>query len=297
MAPYIKRYFTTNGEQPTRSRPFLILDQQNVDELYFRSFVRCNTIPLWRTYAAIETVKAKQVQKLWFPRFDMILCVASEDLQTTARYTNSHTNLYLAPNGVDIEYFCPKEQQYLKNPSRMLVFGGSLDVVINQDAVSWFVINVFPAILQQIPDVQFMVVGRNPPLEIQNLAKRQGVSVTGTVPDVRDYYRQAEVFVVPLRTGGGTKLKTLEAMAMGLPVVSTSVGAQGLEVESGRQLMIADNARDFSTAIITLMRNRQKAIIMGEEARRFVEQRYSWAIIMEMVDHEIMGHFNQFAKR
>lgn len=295
MAPYIQQFFTTNGEQPKRSRPFVILDQQNVDELYFKSFVKCKTNLHWRIFAAIEMVKARHVQKLWFPRFDMILCVAPEDLLVTAPYINNHTDLCLAPNAVDIDYFSPKASSGSSNTLPMLVFGGSLDVAMNQDAVNWFVTDIFPIIKQQIQDVQFMIVGKDPPPEIRNLTKQQGIVVTGTVPDVRDYYWQAGVFVVPLRTGGGTKLKTLEAMAMGLPVVSTSVGAQGLGVESGRHLIIADNARDFSASVITLMKEPQKAKSIGIEARRFVEQRYSWAIVMDQVDHEIMRHFNKFA--
>ena len=296
MAPYIQQYFTTNGEQPKRSRPFIILDQQNVDELYFKSFVRCKTNLIWRIFATMEMVKARRVQKLWFPRFDMILCVAPEDLHATARYINSRTNLCLAPNAVDIDYFYPKAVSGSWSTSPMLVFGGSLDVAMNQDAVSWFVSDVLPTIEQQIEDVHFMIVGKDPPPEIRDLAKQQGIIVTGTVPDVRDYYQQADVFVVPLRTGGGTKVKTLEAMAMGLPVVSTSVGAQGLEVESGRHLIIADNARDFSTSVIELVKECQKAKSIGVEARRFVEQRYSWAIVMDLVDHEIMRYYDKFAK-
>jgi len=235
----------------------------------------------------LEMLKAKYLQKRWFPRFDAILCVASEDLQKTAEYVDSRTSLWLVPNGVDIDYFRPVSQPDPQERTLTLVFGASMDVAMNQDAVHWFAASILPRIKQQVPDVQFWIVGRDPPATVRSLAEREGITVTGTVPDVRDYYRQAAVFVVPLRAGGGTKLKTLEAMAMGLPIVSTTVGAQGLDVESGRHLYIADNPKVFAAYVIELLEDRNKAVQMGGEARRLVEQQYSWTSIVGEVDRKL----------
>jgi glycosyltransferase involved in cell wall biosynthesis len=115
--------------------------------------------------------------------------------------------------------------------------------------------------------------------------------VTGTVADVRNYYRQAAVFVVPLRIGGGTKLKVLEAMAMALPVVTTTVGAQGLNVESGRHLFVADNPDDFAGRVLELLKDRKKAAQIGAAARRFVEQKYGWEAIIGDADHRLTRLF------
>lgn len=287
MAPYIEQCFPGNQSWQSRSRPEFVLDQHNVDELYYRSFVNSKANATWRMYAMLEMLKAKYLQKRWFPRFDAILCVASEDLQKTAEYVDSRTSLWLVPNGVDIDYFRPVSQPDPQERTLTLVFGASMDVAMNQDAVHWFAASILPRIKQQVPDVQFWIVGRDPPATVRSLAEREGITVTGTVPDVRDYYRQAAVFVVPLRAGGGTKLKTLEAMAMGLPIVSTTVGAQGLDVESGRHLYIADNPKVFAAYVIELLEDRNKAVQMGGEARRLVEQQYSWTSIVGEVDRKL----------
>jgi glycosyltransferase involved in cell wall biosynthesis len=288
MTAYLEQFLHDN-----QSRPLLVLDQQNVDDLYYKSFLVNSTSIAWKMCAALEVVKARRLQKRWFPRFDAILCVAPEDLQTTAKYVDARTSLWLAPNGVDTEYFQPVARQNLTQRTPKLVFGGSMDVAMNQDAVRWFVASILPCLKQQVPDVQFWIVGRNPPAAIQSLAERPGIRVTGSVPDVREYYRQADVFVVPLRLGGGTKLKTLEAMALGLPVVSTTVGAQGLDVESGRHLYIANDPQVLAAHVVELLADRRKASAMGVAARQLVEQQYSWTSIVGEVDRKLTDLFHK----
>jgi len=291
MSAYIEKIFSGSQWGHKQSRPILVLDQHNVDELTFRRFLSSKANFAQKIYAALEMLKARQLQKQWFPRFDAILCVSPEDLQKTAQYVDKSTSLWLAPNGVDIGYFQPLAQQDSRERTSILVFGGSLDVKMNQDAVLWFSASIFPLIKQRIPDVQFWIVGRNPTSEIWKLAKREGIKVTGTVADVRDYYRQAKVFVVPLRLGGGTKLKTLEAMAMGLPIVSTAVGAQGLDIKSGQHICIADRPEDFAARVVELMKDPDKARRIGAEARLLVEKKYSWSSIMGDVDDKLKNLF------
>ncbi len=291
MVIYLKQCFPKGQSGQKPSRPIFVLDQHNVDELTFRRFLSSKANFAQKIYASLEMLKARQLQKRWFPRFDAILCVSQEDLQKTAQYTDRSTNLWLAPNGVDIGYFQPPAQEDSKERRSILVFGGSLDVKMNQEAVLWFSASIFPLIKQRIPDVQFWIVGRNPTSEIWKLVERDGIKVTGTVVDVRDYYRQAKVFVVPLRLGGGTKLKTLEAMAMGLPVVSTAVGAQGLDIKSGQHICIADTPEDFATRVVELMKDPDKIRRLGAEARLLVEKKYSWSSIMDDVDDKLENLF------
>jgi glycosyltransferase involved in cell wall biosynthesis len=164
---------------------------------------------------------------------------------------------------------------------------------MNQDAVLWFSANILPLIKQQIADIQFWIVGRNPASEIWKLAEREGITVTGTVADVRDYYRQAKVFVVPLRLGGGTKVKTLEAMAMGLPIVSTAVGAQGLDIRSGQHIWIADRPEDFAARVVELMKDPEQACKIGAEARLLAERKYSWSSILGDVEDKVKNLFRE----
>ena len=145
--------------------------------------------------------------------------------------------------------------------------------------------------------MQFWIVGRDPTSEVKKLGEKPGIAVTGTVTDVRDYYRQAQVFVVPLRFGGGTKLKTLEAMAMGLPIVSTGVGAQGLDINWGREIYIADRPEDFALRVIELLKDRDKADRMGEEARHLVEKKYVWNRIMEDMNNKLINLYKERGNR
>lgn len=268
-------------------RPIMILDQHNVEEITYKGYLTGETKFTQKIYYGLELLKAQNLQKKWFPKFDAILCVSQDDLKKTMEYGDNCTNIWLAPNGVDITYFQPSAPKDMREGDHIIVFGGSFDVRMNQDAVCWFTAKIWPLVRQQIPGVQFWIVGRNPNPEIWKLAGEPGIKVTGTVEDVREYYGRAKVFVVPLRFGGGTKLKTLEAMAMGLPVVSTAVGAQGLEVISGQHLYIAERPEDFASRVVELMKDHEKAASIGVAARILVEEKYSWESIMGDVDNKL----------
>jgi len=293
MTTYIEQFFLSGIPGQTPKRPIFVLDEHNVDEFTYKNFLRKSANPFRRMYAVLELFKAQSLQKRWFPRFDAILCVSPEDRQKTAQYVDQSTNVWLAPNGVDIGYFQLRDRQEFQEHSPIIVFGGSLDVKMNQDAVLWFSVSILPLIQQRIAGVQFWIVGRDPSYEVRKLGERQGIKVTGTVTDVREYYRQAWVFVVPLRFGGGTKLKTLEAMAMGLPIVSTGVGAQGLDIQSGREIFIANKPEDFAGRVVELLKDRDKADRIGVEARRLVEKKYIWTSIMGDVNDKLINLFKR----
>ncbi len=284
MVPYLEQCI--RFYRGRHDHPLYVLDQHNVDELYFGSFIKCKN-PIISTFAFLEVRKNRILQKRWFPRFDVIYSVAAEDQQMTKSYVSNDVNVWLAPNGVDIEYFKPVEIRSDTRPMPIVVFGASLDVTMNQDAVQWFVNSTWPMVREKVRNAQFWIVGRNPPAFIQSMHGKEGITVTGTVPDVRDFYRHADVFVVPVRYGGGTKLKTLEGMAMGLPVVSSSVGAQGLDIEAGKHILVCDDPAGFAADIIDLLADRKKALQMGREARRLVENRYSWESIVGKMDLQL----------
>jgi len=284
MAVYLERWLGRHAE-----RPLLLLDQHNVDEIVWKRLLFRSSKPVQKIFAALQLQKVRRFQKRWFPRFDAILSVSLEDLELTKRYVEAtQTELWVAPNGADVGYFQPVERQARGGGTPRLIFGGSMDAVMNEDAVSWFVRDILPRVRSQIPTVQFWIVGRNPPSTVRKLAEQPGVRVTGGVPDIRPYYQQADVFVAPVRLGGGTKLKVLEAMAMGLAIVSTTVGAQGLAIESGRHAFIADDAEAFAEAIIKLLEHPAKAVAMGKEARKLVEQQYSWQSIIRGVEEKLL---------
>lgn len=177
------------------------------------------------------------------------------------------------PTGVDAEYFHPNGTA--EKPAR-LVFTGSMDWYPNEDAIIHFMDAILPHLRRRVPGLTMSVVGRNPSDRLKALGAAKGVQVTGTVNDVRPYVAEAAVYVVPLRIGGGTRLKIFEALAMGKAVVSTSVGAEGLPLTPGQHFLQADTAEDFAKAVLSLLDDAPKRRAIGEAGRRLVEARYSW---------------------
>jgi sugar transferase (PEP-CTERM/EpsH1 system associated) len=185
-------------------------------------------------------------------------------------------------NGVDLEYFAPDTADVNANE---IVYVGSLDWQPNVDAVSYFVEEVLPLLRAKSPDAKLTVIGRKPSAKwAESMQKHKGVEVVGEVPDVRPYLSRAAVVVVPLRIGGGTRLKILEAMAMKKAVVSTTVGAEGLEVEDGVHLRVADAPEAFAQRTVELMTSPDLRERMGEKARQRVEERYGWDALARRQD-------------
>jgi glycosyltransferase involved in cell wall biosynthesis len=181
--------------------------------------------------------------------------------------------------GVDIEHFAPPK----KTSGTDLIFVGSMDWLPNVDGILWFTQNVLPLIRQRRPNCTFTIVGRQPPAEIQALAGG-GIQVTGTVPDVRPYLWDAAVSVVPLRIGGGTRLKIYEAMAARNAVVSTTVGAEGLPVNPGSEIAIGDTPESFAAACLDLLENQEKRERMVEAAWQLVAARFTWEAVVDQFE-------------
>jgi sugar transferase (PEP-CTERM/EpsH1 system associated) len=190
-------------------------------------------------------------------------------------------HVHVVPNGVDTEYFSPSRvsasdpavERVTVNPS--LLFVGSMDYHANIDAVMWFVRCVWPAVADRHPRLKFVIVGRNPSQDVRRL-ECERVRVTGTVEDVRPYYASAIAMVVPLRIGSGTRLKILEAMAAGVPVVATRLGAEGLAAQNGVHLLLADTELDMSQAIERLLSSAPGRRRLAMAGRHLVVSRYDW---------------------
>jgi len=178
----------------------------------------------------------------------------------------------VVPNGVDATYFRPVET----GETNDVVFTGALFWYPNVDAVIWFASHIWPLIRREVPVARFAIVGREPAAEVQILGGLSGVEVVPNVADVRPYLARAAVCVAPLRCGGGTRLKILEALASGRPVVSTSVGVAGLELIGGRDLCVVDDPPAFAAACVELLRNPDLRTSLGQAGRRAVERRYDW---------------------
>jgi glycosyltransferase involved in cell wall biosynthesis len=191
----------------------------------------------------------------------------------------------VVPNGVDLEFYRPGIVPPLAEArTHTLVFTGKMDYRPNVDAVLWFADAVLPLILAQAPDTRFYVVGQQPHERLARLAERPGITLTGRVPDTRPYIAAAGVYIVPLRIGGGTRLKVLEAMAMGQAIVSTRLGCDGFDFTDGREVLFADEPAAFAEAVLDLFRDREQAAVLGQTARAFVETHYGWDAIVPRLE-------------
>jgi glycosyltransferase involved in cell wall biosynthesis len=282
---YVRKLLSSRKQQ---NLPVLVLDHQNADEIVWYNAIKHGDW-LLKFFATWEIFKLRRFQARWLHWLDVILVMTEEEKEVIIRYIDSATKMWLVPSGVDLNYFQPMPRIRSQRSGPVIVFGGSMEVIFNQDAVKWFIESIFPLIKKEVPDVHFWIVGRNPPPHILKLARRPGIQVTGTVPDVRNFYAQADVFVIPLRLGGGIKLKTLEAMAMALPIVSTSEGVRGLAVRSGEHLYIADDPLLFAKRVVELLHDPNKSMEMGARARHLVEQLYSWDRIVNEVEDKLIN--------
>jgi glycosyltransferase involved in cell wall biosynthesis len=180
------------------------------------------------------------------------------------------------PTGVDVAYFKPGTQAEDRSH---VVFTGAMDWYPNEDGILHFIDAVLPLVRRRVPDTKVTVVGRNPTERVRAAATRAGVHVTGTVDDVRPYIARGAVYVVPLRVGGGTRLKIFEALAMAKAVVSTRIGAEGLPLVHGEHFLEADGASAFAAAVVGLLRDPAHRQTLGAAGRRLVETQYGWATV------------------
>ncbi len=230
----------------------------------------------WRPFKLIRLIdwlKTRQYERRILSRHKNLMAVSSADEAfLRERFPNAKT--YLVTNGVDTDKFSRNGQP--RDP-KMILFVGAFEYPPNVDAFFYFCREILPLVRANRPQAEFVAVGRNPTAAMHEYAAvNSGISLTGTVDDVRPYYSKASVVVIPLRVGRGMKLKTLEAFGMGVPVVSTSVGCEGLDVESGVHCAIAETSTRFAEAIIDLLEEPTGSDELAERARQLACKRYDW---------------------
>jgi glycosyltransferase involved in cell wall biosynthesis len=249
-----------------------VIFAHNVEAQVWERYCRVTRNPLlslvtWREYHTMARAERFYVQQA-----DHLLTVSEPDRSFFSRYLDP-CKITVIPTGVDTDYFRPSPGSEIPNS---LVFTGSMDWLPNEDGALYLLKELLPRIRSHVPDVSACIAGRNPSIKLEALAARNGARVTGRVDDIRPYIQEAAVYVVPLRIGGGTRLKIFEAMAMGKAIVSTSIGAEGLPVKDGENILIHDNPDDFAFSIARLLRCPSARERLGCQARRMVETRYTW---------------------
>jgi glycosyltransferase involved in cell wall biosynthesis len=251
-----------------------VLFQHNVEAMIWQRHAAVASHPLRRAYLQRQYRRMYAFERAQCRRFDHIVAVSPEDSAWFAREYGVR-NVSHVPTGVDTEYFRPTRSA--RSDENNVLFTGSMDWMPNEDAVAYFAEAILPGVHAEAPRATFSIVGRNPTPAVLALAQRHSsVRVTGTVPDVRPDLESAAVFVVPLRIGGGTRLKIFEAMAMEKAIVTTSVGAEGLPVRDGEHLLIADTAPTFAAAVGKLLRDPAYAAALGARAAELVRSQFGW---------------------
>ncbi len=264
MAPYYKLPATI----------LKVLDEHNIEYQLLERTWRQARSPLRRLYNRLEAQKLRRAELAACQRVDAVLATSDVDRAALARDV-PEVPIHVIPNGVDTAFFMPDGAP--EDP-RSVLFTGAMDYHPNTDGVLYFAGEIWPRIRTQALESVLTVVGKNPPARVRALT-RDGIVVTGTVPDVRPWMRRAAVFVVPLRVGGGTRLKILEALASGRAVVSTSLGCEGLEITPGEEIIVADAPQAFADAVVRCLRDPVLRARLGARGRALVERRYRWEAI------------------
>ena len=263
---------------PARLPCASVLFTHNVEAEIWRRHAETAVNPIARRLLRTQHRRMLRFERSTLARFDGILAVSETDRGMFHQlYPDSADRpMHVVPTGVDTRYFTAGPSD---PASREIVFTGSMDWLPNEDAMQFFCRDILPLIRREEPEVRLSIVGRAPTPAVTRLAEEAGVRVTGSVPDVRPYIRDAAVYVVPLRIGGGTRLKIFEAMAMGRAVVSTPVGAEGLPVVDGRHVVLAHEPMSFARAVVRLMRDAPRRHAVEQAARTLVVERYDWSAV------------------
>jgi len=258
----------------------VILTNHNVESLRLYRWIEIEKNLLLKSFLFYQYIKLKEFEKRMCRVFNLCIVVSDYDKS----YLNNlcgMDNFAVVPNGVDIHYFGPESVEVRRNH---LVWVGGMTGPYNSDAVDFFIEKIWPVIKYEVPGATIDFVGGGPTQKLRNKAlEDKSVQVLGFVPDIRPIVQRGSVFIAPIRTGSGTKIKVLNAMAQAKPVVATTVAAEGIDVTPGENILIADDPEEFAKKVLYLLRNEEIAKKIGERARKLMEKKYNWDLIAENI--------------
>ena len=276
----INRPETSNQQPATKIMDFVDVDSDKWAQ--YAQYVRFPQSWIYR----LESRKLARYEKKVAETFDHSIFVTGSEVKIFKDQNPHIKNITAIPNGVDLDYFsprfCQKPETSLQQP--VIVFTGAMDYFANIDGVVWFTKEILPLIKKEIPEIRFYIVGSNPTKEVLSLSDNNNVTVTGYVPDTREYLGKATVVVVPLRIARGIQNKILEAMATGVPVVATPKAFEGIEAEPDRDLVLGEDPKKFADLVIKLIKEVSLRESIGNNARRVIENNYSWTKNLEKLD-------------
>ena len=260
---------------PRDGKTPVVLFEHNVEFMIWKRLAAQERSWFKRALLEIEWRKLRRYEGRACERANLTIAVSEEDRAMLAPLAGN-SPVASVPTGVDTDYFTPNPAREVPN---RLVFSGAMDWHPNEDAMAHFVDEILPRIRARVPDVTLTIIGRNPSARVKALANQPGVTVTGTVADVRTHVAEGSLYVVPLRVGGGTRLKILEALSQGKPVLSTTIGAEGLALDPGKNIEIADDPQLFADRTVALLGDAARRAELSSAGRAVVEEKFSWTFV------------------
>lgn len=258
----------------------VVCGHHNVEAELLRRRAAFTDNPFKSAYMRLQSELQRRELRRWAPRVTLNLTVSQHDCEVI-RELAPDARIEVIPNGVDVDYFRSSDRE----SGQKIVFVGGTSWEPNRDAMEYFCMRVLPRLRQRLGDVSVTWVGRCHDQDRHRFSEEFGIELTGYVDDIRPYLEQASCYVVPLRVGGGTRLKILDAWAMGKAVVSTTVGCEGLDTVDGENILVRDGAASFADAVVNVLRNRVLRRRLGRNGRRTAEDLYSWSSIGEKLLH------------
>jgi len=275
----VQTEFSHLGPFSLKTHALKVLDTHNVEYDNFRRMFESSGWGLKKLHYGLEFQKMKADELAWCRLQDAVLTTSARD---KALFGQDLTlPIHVVPNGMDGDYFAPRAD--VQPEEHTLVFTGMMAYVPNHDGITWFLDEVLPLIARKVPKVKLYVVGKNPPEAITRRAS-ESVVVTGTVPDVRPYVWRSSVYVVPLRMGGGTRLKVAEALSMQKPMVTTRIGCEGIDLKDGESALMADAPQQFADAVVRLLGDAALRRRLAENGATVARQKYDWNVIGQTLE-------------
>lgn len=265
-----------------------VLTHHNIESRLMARRAEVESGSLQKYYVGLQARRLRAYEAEQSPLFDMNIMMSPND-QADLLHIAPGVPTAIIPNGVDLDYFTPATDGH----DLAAIYTGGMNMYANKDAVLYFLRDIWPSILREHPGAKFYAIGQDPPRDLLDIAQREpSVIVTGFVDDVRPYVRKAAVYVVPLRVGGGTRLKVLDALAQGKAIVSTSVGCEGISVTHGRDILIEDEPARFAAQVNSLFADAGARRVLGTAARELAVSGYGWTAIgadLQRVYEDVLG--------
>ena len=282
MAEYIFR-----SHEPSLKHISLVMDFMDLDSDKWNQYRKIKPFPLSLIYQR-EAFLISRFEKKIYQFFDSVMFISKNEVDLFVKLVNDSKKVHVIGNGMDTNTFKPSNNEK-RGSTPVFLFTGVMDYLPNEDAVIWFVDNCWENIKLKYPAAEFYIVGMNPSAKVRDLEKYSGVTVTGFVDDITEYYEKSNCFIAPFRLARGVQNKVLQAFACGLTTISTTLGCEGINCEDGKHVLIADSVKDILEKVDWAVSNPNEAAELGKNAARLIKEEYSWESKLSSFE-AILGH-------